>query len=513
MVIPSSPDSHWPAPGSLVDSWIVGNQVGTGAHGVVFRAVHKDRPHAGSYALKLALRAGDERFEREAHLLSLIQHPSVPRLEGRGRWRSHDGEAYPYLVMQWAEGLSPYSWALEHGHTLRQSVRWLAQVTRALEAVHQHGVHRDVKGVNVRVSAEGPAMLLDFGSCWYPEASPLTGNTMPPVSEHYRSPQLLFFKEALEHGWPGSYEAKPADDVYALGVIAYRLLAGCYPPSGSSSDGSTQVAPPEAPRGLNEACPELAELIVRMLSEDDPEARGSANEVAEELEALLEYANPELDKPWRSDASRQPTAKAAPPTPRKPAPPQVPRKPEPLPTPREPVPLPAPREASPPSVPPVSTPPPVPGEDTGKERGPLLFLAGSCLLLVLLGALLTGDVDRGEVASTGPESGAQAPKQPDAGTAVGEEGFASVAPAQTQPGYKAGVTRDLPATPLPGQKRPPCNHRAAVVINGGCWRLLYVGGQAEKAPCDADDEYKYGGRCYIALMQSSVRGPTSEDPP
>ncbi len=505
-----SPYAHLPATGSLVGSWIVGKQVGVGSYGVVFRAVHKDRPEAGSVALKVALKAGDERFEREAHLLSRVRHPSVPRLEGSGRWRSHDGEDYPYLVMQWVEGISLYAWALEHGLTVRQAIRQLAQAARALEAIHRHGVHRDVKGGNIRVSPEGRAVLLDFGSCWYPEASPLTGRAVPPVTAAYRSPQLLFFEFALQRGAGDHYEAPPADDVYALGVTAYRLLAGRYPPNGADSDGSEKVAPVEAPRGLNDVCPELGELIVRMLDEV-PEARGSANEVAEELEALLEYSRIELDEPWVANASRQPTAKIEPPPSREPALSPVPHKPALSPVPRAQASPPVPRESSPPSVSHVPTPLPVTHESLGRELVPGLVLAGGCLVVALLCVLLPRDVNRDKVASVEADSEPYAPEKPDAGTTVGEEGLAAVTPNQTPPVSKWAITREVPDTPLPGQKRPPCNHQAAVVIKGGCWRLL--GGEAGSASCDADDEYRYGGHCYIALMSNAVRIPTSDDPP
>src|SRR5688500_198432 len=108
-------------PDSLVGSWIVREGIGSGGHGEVFRVVHKDRPDAGSYALKVALKAGDERFEREAWLLSRIRHPAVPRFEESGRWRSPQGESHPYIVMEWVEGMSLYARAVEHGLTLRQA--------------------------------------------------------------------------------------------------------------------------------------------------------------------------------------------------------------------------------------------------------------------------------------------------------------------------------------------------------------------------------------------------------
>jgi serine/threonine protein kinase len=441
----------------------VRERIGSGSHGVVFRAVHADRPETGSYALKLALEPGDARFEREARLLSLLRHPSVPGFEGSGCWTSPRGEAYPYVVMQWVEGLSLYAWAEEHGLTLRQVIEQLAQVARALEATHRHGVHRDVKGSNIRVNAEGHAVLLDFGSCWYKGASPLTDRAMPPGTRCYLSPQLLFFEMALELGAGRYYEAQPADDVYALGITAYRLLAGAYPPREPDTAGGTEGAVRlVAPRGLSEACPELSALILRMLSED-PKARGSAKQVAEELERLLEHPRPALERPWVGNASRQPTEKVRPPVPRWYAP---------------------------------------------REWASRLARTGSFIVLVLLCGLLTRDGDRTEVISTGPQGKPQAEESPEADTSgMGKEAVASVSPGGTPPTSEGRLTRGVPDKPLPGQKRAPCDEqRGIITINGGCWMPQ----EGMKPPCQKD-EYLHEGRCYFPIL-TSERAPTSKEP-
>ncbi|HLK99535.1 MAG TPA: serine/threonine-protein kinase [Myxococcaceae bacterium] len=460
MSVPLPPDSRFPQPGSLIDSWLLIEHIGQGSHGVVFHAVNPDRPEAGSYALKLALKAGDPRFERETYLLSRVQHPSVPRFEGSGFWKSPGGEAHPYLVMERVEGLSLYAWAVEHELTVRDALAQLAQVARALEATHEYGVHRDVKGNNIRVSSEGHAVLLDFGSCSYSDASPLTGSALPPGTPFYRSPQLLTLKFALEMGSRATYEFQPADDVYFLGITAYRLLAGGYPRR--DSDGTAR---PEAPRGLNDVCPELSELIVRMLSED-PRARGSARKVAEELERLLELSRESLDAPWVANASRLSTEKDSPP-----APPKAAR----------------------------------------TAWAPLVAAAGGGLALGLLGMLLARGVDRPEVAYVEPLPEPRASEQPDAGTSVGEGALASASPSKTPPASKGRISQKMPDKPLPNQKRPPCSGRVTLVINGGCW--LPAPGGAEMAPCD-DDLYEYKGRCYSAiLLRKDERVPTSDDPP
>jgi len=453
---PSAP--RFPEYGTRVGSWLVQERIGHGSHGVVFRAVRAEQPQAGSYALKLAQKAGDPRFEREAWMLSRAQHSSVPRFEDSGSWKSPHGAVHPYIVMQWVEGLSLYAWAVEYDLTVRQAIGQLAQVARALEATHEHGVHRDVKGANVRVSPEGHAMLLDFGSCSYADASPLTGREMPPGTPLYRSPALLLLELALGGGTSGTYTVEPTDDVYALGITAYRLLAGVYPPRDSFG---TALA--EAPRGLNDVCPELAELIVRILGED-PKARGSAGQVAEELEQLLEHPREALDKRWVANASRLSTEKARPPAPPRPARTAL-----------------APRGA----------------------------LAGSGLVLALVGMLLTRDGDRGEATSSKQEGKPQAAESPDAGTSVGNEALASVTPAEMPPVSERGVRQKVIDKPLPGQKRPPCEHRVAVVIKGGCWLPLPWGG--ERAPCEKSD-YEHAERCYTPLFTNPVRVPTSDEP-
>lgn len=459
MVAPHLPDSHFPQPGSRIGPWLLGERIGQGSHGVVFLAVHADRPEAGSYALKLARAAGDQRFEREVHLLSRVRHSSVPRLESHGLWMSPEDEAYPYLVMQRVEGMNLYAWALEHELTVRKAISQLAQVARALEATHEVGVHRDVKGHNIRVSSKGHAVLLDFGSGSYPGASPVTGRALPPGTKGYRSPQLLMLELAIELGSTGTYQFQPADDVYSLGITAYRLLAGAYPPR--DSDGT---AKPVAPRGLDDVCPELGKLIVRMLAED-PQARGSAGQVAERLEKFLKYSRASMDARWVANASCLSTEKARPPAP--------------------------------------------PLRSSRREWTALFAAAGGGLAVALLGVMLSRGGDRREATYTEPLPEPQASDQPDADTSLGEESLASVSPGEAPPESKERISQKMPDEPLPTQKRPPCTARVALVINGGCWRPAPPG--AELAPCD-NDLYEYKGRCYDPILIKGERVPTSNEP-
>jgi serine/threonine protein kinase len=461
-MVPFSPGPQVAERDTLIGPWRVLDQVGSGGNGMVFRAVHAYRPEAGLYAFKLAMEPEDDRFEREAQLLARIRHPSVPRYEGSGFWISPVGQVHPYVVMQWAEGLPLYDWGARYGLTLRQAMRLLAQLARALEATHVYGVHRDVKGDNVLVSPQGHVMLVDYGCCWYSDARPITDTPIPPGTHPYRSPQLLRFKYRYRRDPHAYYEFQPSDDVYALGVTAYRLLTGRYPPPRTDpecADDPRRLRPPElsAPPELEARCPELSALVMRMLSED-PAARGSAGELAEAFERLVKKAGRAADLPWVERSSRLPIEKET-----------------------------------------------QQGPVGGLELKELLPRLAVPVALVALALLLGKSVDPGDEVDEPRAPGASG--KPDAGTVgMGNTALASVAPASEIPEDEQEVSRDMPDRPFDGQKRPPCSSDEQP-INGGCW--IPVGGK--KPPCK-EGWFEYEGRCYAPFILLKSPPPTSDEP-
>ena len=200
---------HLLSPGTQVGQWRVVAWHGQGAYGAVYRAVRMGQEHEGSVALKLALHAWDARFAREAELLSRLSHPSIPRLLNRGLWRHPSGADYPFFIMEWVDGLPLYAWAQQHEPSYRQLCLLLAQLARALEALHAAGaVHRDMKGDNVLVRhSDERALLIDFGSGHFQGASRLTWEALPPCTFAYLSAQALLFHLRSSHQRDAYYPA------------------------------------------------------------------------------------------------------------------------------------------------------------------------------------------------------------------------------------------------------------------------------------------------------------------
>ncbi|MBZ4415743.1 serine/threonine-protein kinase [Myxococcus sp. RHSTA-1-4] len=453
--------------GTRVGSWCVVERRGLGAYGAVYRAVGAE---AGSrpVALKVALHPRDDRFAREVELLSRIRHPNVPRLVDHGVWQQPEGPSYPYLTMELVEGASLYDWALEQRPTSRQVLHVLASLAGALAATHAAGgVHRDVKGDNVLVSdADGRVFLTDFGSGHYIGAATLTWHPLPPGTPPYRSPEAwrsvkLPFRDSAVPYAPG-----PADDVFALGVTAFRLVTDEYPygldpmdPSARFKHGEGAAAP--SPRALNSRCHEaLSELTSRMLSAS-PEARGTARELAEALEQAAREVGPEADVPLFVREAPRPVATQA---------------------------------ALPHAV----------HRETPHPRRSWLTAAGLGGALALgIGWMLSAHPNE----EAEKEHASATDDTKDGGTvAVGDTALTAPVSSTRVPSVWSTISEDQPPRLVPGQIRQDAIGRcprSLVPINGGCWKRLAV--DAKECP---DGDIVYKGVCYTAAFPPA-RPPTS----
>jgi serine/threonine protein kinase len=454
--------------GELIGPWCLLQRVGSGSNGIVYKACLAERPEDGVFALKLARDEADPRFEREAEMLSRLSHPNVPALRDRGVWRRGNGRDYPYLVMQWVEGIALYDWAKRHNASSRQAMWLLSQVARALEATHKLGTHRDVKGDNVLVREDGTVMLVDYGCCRYEGARPLTETVVPPGTAPYRSPACLRFRYRHRMDPEAHYDYPPEDDLYALGVTAYYLSTGTYPPPGTdpeSSDKPGRARPPKRvpPSQLARVAPELESLIFRMLQEDGKE-RGTAGALAEALEKAAQSAGPAADLPM---------------------------------TPRQR--LEWPRPASP-QVPPRR---PSEREVLSLNDRALTTLTGLAVLLLVIVVLPLQQAWSERQRRMAEALGQQSADKVGLGDGGVEEALTSVHASGAQVGV-VFIGRQVPKDPFKGQRKAPCTD-LEVTIHGYCW--VEVG--RKKPPCGQG--YEHEGFCYIPSF-NPPREPTSEPP-
>ncbi|SEK46076.1 Serine/threonine protein kinase [Stigmatella aurantiaca] len=432
---PLPPDALWPD--TAIDTWRLLDRAGCGTYGAVYRAVRNGQ---SPVALKLALYPGDKRFEREAELLRRIQHPSVPRMVESGQWVGGPWEkSYPYLVMDWADGVPLYQWARSTHPTGRQVLQILARLGRALQATHEAGcLHRDVKGDNALVGPGGRLTLVDFGCGTYPGAPPLTEGPLAPGTRPYRSPQALKHQRSP---WRNitPYEASAADDVYALGVTAYRMVTGVYPPSPLE-----KMARPPAHTLNPNVLPELSALIERMLSES-PWRRGSTEDLAQALEAAAANAGPEADVPF---VIHEPVRTHV---------------------------LPSTVRAAP---------------SRWRELARLTpaFAAVAAYALIYFSMQEAPQTPGTFPLKARPEESLKV------GMARAAADAARFFPLTPAPSVVPVVAYDMPSRALKGQKRPPCRPRGEVEINGACWVRLDL-----ELPC-REAGYEYKGKCYVPLI-------------
>jgi serine/threonine-protein kinase len=173
-----------------------------------------------------------------------------------------------------------------------EAVEILAQSCRGLAYAHRHEVvHRDVKPGNLLRSRDGMVKLADFGIAKAAEQSDITKVGSVLGTAAYLAPEQA-------RGEP----AGPATDMYALGVVAYQLLAGRLPYEAASLTDLARLQDSGPPPRLDEVTtgvsPALAAAVARALHRDPDQRYADATEMESALRDSLRGRAPAAPTGW-----------------------------------------------------------------------------------------------------------------------------------------------------------------------------------------------------------------------
>jgi eukaryotic-like serine/threonine-protein kinase len=240
---------------------------------------------------ELAEALSAERFKREVRLAAKLQHPHIVPLLAAGEIDGTDGGVLFY-TMPFVDGQSlRQRLEREAGLPVGDTVTILCDVVGALAYAHRNGiVHRDVKPENILLS-DGGAVVADFGIAKAISASRdseaggnASSSTLTAVGTSLGTPAYM----APEQAVGGAVDHRA--DLYALGVVAYEMLAGQPPFDGRTAQQllaahATQEPEPIVRRRAS-VPPGLAALVMQLLEKNPADRPQSADEVRRSLDAV-----------------------------------------------------------------------------------------------------------------------------------------------------------------------------------------------------------------------------------
>ncbi|HYW30967.1 MAG TPA: protein kinase [Gemmatimonas sp.] len=224
-----------------------------------------------------------ERFKREVLLAAQLQHPHIVPVLSTG-----DAEGLPWFTMPYVDGDSLRQRLSAGPVGINEAVGILRDVSRALGFAHGRGVvHRDIKPDNVLLS-EGSATVTDFGIAKAINAARTTGanETLTQAGMSIGTPTYMAPEQAA-----GDPATDHRADLYSFGVMAYELLTGRPPFTGTSPARvlAAQMSEPAPP--IREKRPDvpvtLGDLVMACLAKEPTSRPQTAVEISRVLESVV----------------------------------------------------------------------------------------------------------------------------------------------------------------------------------------------------------------------------------
>ena len=203
-------------------------------------------------------------FKDEARITMQLSHPNILRL-----YSFQENRGCPYIVMELVRGTSLREAILGNGAlSTLTACQVLAQCASALGYAHMYNVvHKDVKPENIFIDEAGALKIIDFGAAVLNDIRAQTSGDIVGTPE-YMCPEQL-------RGDP----VGPGADIYALGVMTYLMLVGCFPfPPDTTVDRLLAGLRPD----FSALSPELAAVLDRATAYDAAFRYESVSEFAQD---------------------------------------------------------------------------------------------------------------------------------------------------------------------------------------------------------------------------------------
>jgi eukaryotic-like serine/threonine-protein kinase len=285
--------------GTRVGPYRIVREIGRGGMGAVYLGERVDGEFEQHVAIKFVWGAhlSDtmlRRFREERRILASLDHPNIAHLLDGGTAAQVQG--LPYVVMEYVDGVSIADFCETNRLSVHARVELFQAVCAAVHYAHQRLiVHRDIKAANILVRPDGTPKLLDFGiaTLLEPAGDPATRTRtfLRALTPDAASPEQIRGERVTI-----------ASDVYALGVLLYRLLTRRSPYSVEAGNDAAlmhaicefEPRPPSAVVEADAAAPaaeridrDLDYIVLKALRKEPERRYGSADQLSEDLGRYL----------------------------------------------------------------------------------------------------------------------------------------------------------------------------------------------------------------------------------
>jgi serine/threonine-protein kinase len=264
---------------ALADRYRLDKTLGEGGMATVYLA--QDLKHDRQVALKvlkpeLAEALGAQRFLKEIQVTANLQHPHILPLYDSG---NANGALFYVMPLVRGESLRERL-TRDKQRTVDETVRIIRQVTSALDFAHRQGIiHRDIKPENILIQ-DGEPLLADFGIALAVSGAAdgrLTATGLSVGTIQYMSPEQA----------AGARDLDARSDIYSLGAVAYEMLSGVPPVTGTSAREMIAKLMMETPAPLrtmrSDVPASVDDAILRALSKDPEDRFATAREFGDAL--------------------------------------------------------------------------------------------------------------------------------------------------------------------------------------------------------------------------------------